>query len=170
MTLTLSPSTAGEELEKVSTRCAKWLAATSWLLSTVTDLGTAKPCAPKHSLKSLEISIASARPRPEAPRLVVFVEPGIVAVGSGAWPNRPRSRLGGNQPLEQCCDRVAVHPVQGAADGDDIERTNIGWQRLGRAFDQGETLPDQGCRCPRGLQHCRFGIGAVVAKRPTPVR
>jgi hypothetical protein len=68
--------------------------------------------------------------------------------------------LGREQPLEQRKRSVAVHPVQRPADRHDVEAADVGRQRFGLAFDQGEGLRSVLRRLPRSGDHRRLGIDA----------
>ena len=96
--------------------------------------------------------------RPVAPRHVVVAEPRVAAIANGGGGADNDGAVGCDQPREQRTERVAVHPMQSAADGHDIEAADIFRQVLRPAFAEGHLSARPRGRSARGSQHPGFGV------------
>jgi hypothetical protein len=75
---------------------------------------------------------------------------GVVEEGDGAL---------GLDDGSEAAERVdAVHPVEGAADGDEAERAELRPEIVGAALDELDGDAGLGCGCRRGAQHFRLGV------------
>ncbi len=162
----LSPSAAGEDEENVSTRRARSVALTSMRGLDPDGLDDAKSEWAEHiiGIAMRVLTLARAHQqllvRPAAPRRVVILQPRIAAV-AGRERRADHDRAAGrDQPREHRSERAVVHPVQRAADGDDIEAADIGGQVLGFAFDEGHVSTRPLGRGARSRKHRGLGVDA----------